>query len=237
MDSRRPKALLSIHDVMPDTLDEVGQLLAICREACHRRITLLVVPGKQWSNSDLRLLRRWCDEGCELAGHGWLHRCRSVNGWKHRIHQRLISRNVAEHLSLSGEEICQLVSRCARWFDEQDFDRPVLYVPPAWAMGAISAKQLLHLPFPMIETLSGIRQVQTLTRTRLPLFGFEADTLFREQFLRVANQLAMATRHLKKPVRIALHPFDHRLRLRASLRRILALDWDAISYRELMRPA
>jgi len=47
--TRRLIGLVSIHDAMPDTLPRIRELIAQLRGHGVDKITLLVVPGKQWS--------------------------------------------------------------------------------------------------------------------------------------------------------------------------------------------
>ena len=67
-------ALVSIHDVMPETRTQVTAMLARLRLPCEA-VTLLVVPGKDWQEGDLDWLRSLQNAGHPLAGHGWSHRC------------------------------------------------------------------------------------------------------------------------------------------------------------------
>lgn len=233
---RSHPALFSIHDVMPSTIGDVGALIEMCRQHGIEKMTLLIVPGCPWQSTDLRQLRIWASMGCDLAGHGWEHRCRSVRGWKHRIHSLLLSRDVAEHLSLRESCIVSLINDCAEWFESNGFHCPDLYVPPAWALGLVSRSKLPDLPFSMIETLSGVRLVEDSSQHRLPLLGFEADTWLREWSLRSfnrANQLAACMRD--KPIRVAIHPRDHHIRLRQDLERTLERRWTAVSYQEIFQ--
>ena len=230
---RRRRALVSIHDVMPETLENVGQLIDLCAQNDVPCPTLLVVPGCDWSDAGIDQIRDWSQQGCELAGHGWIHRCEQIRGWKHRLHSLFISRNVAEHLCLSSDGVVELMRRCGQWFQQKGFDVPKLYVPPAWALGRASVKQLSQQPFAIIETISGLLDVRTGARQRLPLVGFEADTLLRQVAVGAFNRLTrFASPSTKRPIRIGIHPFDDQLRLREDLRRTLAMNFDAVSYQQ-----
>ncbi|PHQ32009.1 polysaccharide deacetylase family protein [Rhodopirellula bahusiensis] len=229
------RALFSIHDVMPGTMDDVGELLGLCRGHGVDKVTLLVVPGCKWQSADLRQLLTWQAMGCELAGHGWGHRCQSIRGLKHRLHSFLLSRDVAEHLSLDERGIVRLMSDCAQWFSCNGLGCPELYVPPAWAFGRVRHAMLTELPFSMIETLSGVRSIRQSRQQLLPLLGFEADTWARESALRSFNSLNRKAANLsKKPVRVAIHPQDHRLRLSQQLNETLGHPWKPVSYRQMM---
>ena len=227
-------ALVSIHDVMPQTLSLVNELLEECRTGGVDHITLLVVPGLEWTVEQLDELRRWQAAGHELAGHGWVHRIGSIRSLYHWLHSRLLSRDVAEHLSLSPTEVVALINRCAGWFVERELGIPKLYVPPAWAVGALPLAARKQLGFSMLETLTGVSLLRQDRSLQLPLVGFEADTAFRSFFLRRWNAWTIhRARAGGKPLRISLHPHDHRLRLADELRRTLSLPWTCRSYASL----
>lgn len=218
---------------MPETMHEVEELIALCVESGVGMPTLLVVPGLDWNRSQLHQLRRWHGEECELAGHGWQHRCPRIRTLYHRLHSLLLSRDVAEHLSYGGDEVLALMRRCADWFVEQDFDLPQLYVPPAWALGNVDATRLTEQPFRLVETLRGVFNVRQRHLKALPLVGFEADNWFRQVFLSGFNRLQASKATLEVPLRIGIHPFDHRLRLRRQLAEFLTRPWESVRYATL----
>lgn len=221
--SRPLPALLSIHDVMPDTLPRVAEILALLRIHKITTCTLLVVPGKGWQPDQLRQLRQWADEGWSLAAHGWHHRARHIRGLYHRLHAAVLSRDVAEHLALSPAQRIDLITESHAWFRCVDLPAPSLYVPPAWALGRLPADRLPNLPFRCLESLSGLHFPASGLQHRLPLTGYEADTPARAAFLRFFNatqfKLARLTR---RSLRISIHPHDLHLHLATQLRHHLA---------------
>ena len=231
---RRP-ALISIHDVAEGTLDKVSQILEyLTSVGIQETITLLVIPGGSWSSQGLDVLRRFQQQGCDLAGHGWIHKCLSPRTWYHRLHSVCLSRNVAEHLALDDSAIAALIRDCFAWFGDSRLTQPELYVPPAWAMGSISRSTLRDLPFRYYETLSGVYDKQRDLFRRIPLLGYEADTAFRSGFLRCLNGFTGLTAVcLNRPVRVSIHPHDLDLRLGRNLRQTLAQVEHAIGYSEL----
>ena len=216
------QALVSIHDVMPETRIQVSEMLVKLALPASA-VTLLVVPGRQWSEEDLTWLRGLQVAGHPLAGHGWTHRCQPPVTLYHRLHSLLLSRQVAEHLSFSGAGIVQLVKDCHQWFADHGLAVSSLYVPPAWALGSLSEGQCSALPFRQVETLTGVLDTRSRNLTRLPLAGFEADTWFRELGLRIFNRLnVVRARHDQVPLRIGLHPFDFSLRMAGQIKLLLA---------------
>lgn len=223
--SRRPGlwALVSIHDVMPETRERVAALLeAMPGHIPPERIVLLVVPGRDWSVSDLDWLHELQQQGYPLAGHGWSHQCNPPRTLYHRLHSALLSRDAAEHLSLDRDAVLTLMEADYRWFGEQGLTAPEVYVPPAWAMGDVPHSALRRLPFRYYETLTGIFDSEADRFRRLPVLGFEADTPGRAWMLRLINavQLRLA-RWWQRPVRVAIHPFDGELYLARDLRACL----------------
>jgi predicted deacetylase len=229
----RRQLLLSIHDVTPDTLDDVEHILCELSELGYRKVMLLVVPGSGWTPASLTRLRALSGYGAEFAGHGWRHVVEEIRGLRHRMHSLLISRNVAEHLALSRPQIRSLVQRCYDWFAANDVPEPVLYVPPAWAMGRIRNDDLDGLPFSQYETLAGIYDSVTGTFRRTAMVGFEADTAFRALSCRVWNWWNLQAAGTSKPVRVAIHPGDLGLLLAEDLRRFLEHGGRALSYRDI----
>jgi len=221
-DAAMPTAMLSVHDVMPRTLSAVAEVLALIEALELVRPTLLIVPGLGWKADQLEQLRAWAAQGYPLAAHGWIHRARRVRGFRHRVHSALISRNAAEHLALSRQQLLALMRRSYHWFARVDLPRPSLYVPPAWALGDLSLQDLNRLPFDTVEVTQGLIDTRT-GRTRLmPLVGFEADTAARALALSAWNrsQIAVAQR-MRQPLRVGIHPNDLSLRLAEPLRQLL----------------
>jgi predicted deacetylase len=223
--------LLSIHDVMPDTLDDVEHIVSELAEFGYDTVTLLVVPGGGWTADSLQRLEALSRSGAELAGHGWRHVVDDIRGLWHRVHSRLISRNVAEHLALSRSQIRSLVQQCYDWFAANDLPEPHLYVPPAWAMGSIDRHDLDQLPFSQYETLAGIYDSGARSFRRTAMVGFEADTAFRALSCRVWNRLNLRGAGTSKPIRVAIHPRDLHLLLADDLRGFLGQGGQALSYR------
>ncbi len=213
---------VSIHDVMPQTLPRVAELLALLGHHQIPAIRLLVVPGKNWSADQIKRLHNWQAAGHTLAAHGWHHRASHIRGLRHRLHSVLISRDVAEHLALSGKDIQALMIRSAHWFEYNGLERPQVYVPPAWALGSISTAQLKATGYRHVEVTAGEIDIASGRMTMQPLVGFEADTRLRALSLQAWNLSQIKLAKLSgTTLRIAIHPQDLQLRLGHSLRRIV----------------
>lgn len=218
------RAHATIHDVRPDTLDRVAELLRLLRPA-GRRVALLVVPGLEWTADGVERLRGWADAGYELAGHGWVHR-RTPRTLYHRLHARVVSRDQAEHLSAPRDELREMVARGRAWFGAHGLPAPTYYVPPAWAMGALQPEDLAAVGYRVAEVQWGWHDLAAGRFLGAPLIGFEADTPWRELALGAFNALQVRIAiGSGRPLRLGLHPFDLELR-RAdeALRRVDEVD-------------
>lgn len=205
---------------MPETLERVAEQLALIERRCPGPVTLLVVPGREWRPTDLDRLRAWSDAGHRLAGHGWHHRAGRIKGLKHRLHNLLISRGCAEHLALDRRGIVDLMTRSRQWFIDHNLPAPELYVPPAWALGPVRASELAATGFARVETISGYLDIASGRFRRAALLGFEAVSAWQVPVLKLSNALnRLLARRL--PLRVALHPNDHRLPLAADLKNTL----------------
>jgi len=229
--------VISIHDVMPETLDRTESIVELLSAAGLRTVTLLVVPGKEWTRPLLGRLEALLDRGAIVAGHGWTHRADTINGFYHRLHSTLISRHAAEHLALDSTGIRRLIEHCYQWFGDNGLPVPTLYVPPAWAMGRIARRELDELPFSRYETLSGVYDAESHRFRRSPMVGFEADTTFRAVSCRLWNAANLAATGTNRPLRVAIHPGDLELELADDVRRLVAEGGNALSYDVFAEPS
>jgi uncharacterized protein len=214
---RKKPVIVSVHDVMPSNLSDILEIIITLRSLGVHFITLLIVPGKDWRLADIVLLRKLRDyDGIELAGHGWRHEVDYFSTLRHRAHGLLISRKEAEHMALEQDQIAGLIHRSYSWFFEAGLKPPDLYVPPAWAMGRISRKQLLRLPYRYYETLFGIYDSYHGKFHPMAVCGYMADSVVRLWLLRWVN--ALNRKFFFLPLRIAIHPNDLRLRLAGELK-------------------
>ncbi|MBT8146320.1 MAG: polysaccharide deacetylase family protein [Gammaproteobacteria bacterium] len=207
--NRQLGAIVSVHDVMPDTLADIKVILQKLRTFGVSPVTILVVPGKNWSAEQIDWLKKQQRQGVVIAGHGWQHHVTMRATFYHKLHGLFLSRMVAEHLSLNEKQIGGLINRCYGWFIDQGFEAPPIYVPPAWAMGPIQNKTLDTLPFRMYENFSGVYQAGGNKIVKLPLAGYEADNLLRTSVLAGWNRFnEERAKQTGRPLRITIHPQD-----------------------------
>ena len=225
------KSIISIHDIMPHTLENIKKIILMLDKLKCSPPTLLVVPGKKWSRNEINFLKNLQKDGYEIAGHGWHHETKDIKTIYHKIHSTLISRNVAEHLSLNNNEIINLMKNCSNWFIENNFEKPITYIPPAWALGNISQKDISESSYNIIETLSGIYIDGKFKR--MPLVGYETDNFFRVVCVTIINLFSENISFLMdKPLRISIHPFDLSYLLSKNLKRILQSERKFYSYKD-----
>tara|TARA_A100000164_G_scaffold46823_1_gene35282 strand:- start:102 stop:806 length:705 start_codon:yes stop_codon:yes gene_type:complete len=225
------QSIISIHDIMPHTLDKIKIIIKKLEKVKCSPPTLLVVPGKNWNKNDINFLKTIQKYGYEIAGHGWYHETKNISTIYHKLHSNFISRNVAEHLSLSNKEIIILMNDCLEWFEKNQFQKPITYVPPAWALGKISKKDISNSSYKIIETLSGIYFEGKFKR--MPLVGYETDNLFRVITVSFINFLSeKISVYTNTPLRISIHPNDFSYQLKSKLEKILNSDRNFYGYRD-----
>ena len=214
--------IISIHDATAGSLPRIVEIAGALRESGCRSADILVVCGSDWTPRQIDALRRLEEQGFRLQGHGWTHRAVTRRDWFHRWHSRLLSRDVAEHLSRPAQSIRQLMECCHEWFERHRFRPPTLYVPPAWALGSVDRETLDQLPYRFYESLTGVYDSHDRRFRRLPLVGYEADTIFREVFLRAFNVANGSYSSLVgSPLRVSIHPDDLQMRLSRRLKRAI----------------
>jgi len=224
--------LVSLHDVMPRTLDAVEEQLRLLAGVGVPRVTLLVVPGRDWGVGELDRLLAWREAGHELAGHGWRHRARHVLGLKHRVYAALVSRSAAEHLALEPSEILALLRRNHTWFVDHGLGAPDLYVPPAWALGRLPVAAYAEAGFSLVEDLRGVHDLRSGRRHVVPAVGFEAINRWRALVLKGSNAGNRLLGRGRGLLRLALHPRDLRLFLHEDVEKALAALGPTATYGE-----
>lgn len=231
--SRGLTALISVHDVMPETRQHIERILQRLEAVPPTAIALLVVPGRAWTADDIDWLRALSASGYPLIGHGWRHECEPPRTLKHRLHSGLISNRAAEHFSCSEDGIARLMCDCHAWFREKELGEVDVYIPPAWALGKISRRRLASTPFRFVETLHGLYDTQAERWRHLPLAGFEVDRRWRAVAMRLVNRFnASLALHRQSPLRIAIHPHDWQYPLVDQLESLLGQVSHHQSYRE-----
>lgn len=226
-------AIVSIHDLSPETIDKVSKIIDTLPEAAKASLVLLVIPGRNWTPEQIDKLRVWQNAGIELAGHGWKHKADKIVTLYHKLHSLFISRDVAEHLSLNSSQIADLMRRNRQWFYENKLQPPECYVPPAWALGRISQHELQQTGYRYIEDTAGYYNTASGKRKNLTLVGFEADTSLRQMALIFWNAVNRMMSSKNRPLRISIHPHDPELKLAAAIGKTINRVDTFMTYREI----
>ena len=230
------KAVISIHDCMPETMYKIQCILKWLKDRNIPPVTLLVVPGKNWTDEHLDLLKNYAHEGHILAAHGWHHHTKPRK-ILHRIHSLIISKNVAEHLDLDRQGILKLMEKSHQWFIQKELSSPSLYVPPAWALGSIDMNTLSKTSYRQIEVTRGLIHLSQNKKPNfqlLPLTGYEADSPFRVHFLSKWNKFQQSQAQAKSlPLRISIHPYDLDLPIVNQLEQQIESVETFLNYRDL----
>ena len=167
----------------------------------------------------------------EIAAHGWTHKCEKDKSFYHFLHSLVLSGNCAEHLSKSKHILIELIKNSYKWFTDNRFVPPTLYVPPAWALGKIHFQDFSLLPFTNYECTTGL-YLDGKYRF-IPLLGFEATTYFKAFFLRFFNFFNYQMAKFIGVVRITIHPRDFQLYLSKDVNNYLSEIGNTILLHEL----
>ena len=224
---------ISIHDVRPNNLNKIIKIINLLFDKYNiRKITLLVIPGLNWNNKQIKILKTLQEKkGIELAAHGWYHKSNPIKTIYHYIHSKILSANSAEHLSRSKLSIIKLLKDSHSWFINQGLNSPTLYVPPAWALGNIDKEDLSALPFNEFEMISGIFINNKFIF--IPLIGFKTKTYFKFIIVKVLNFINYLSYSFFGLMRIAIHPDDFNLLLKGDIDKYLRKITTNFSFSEL----
>ncbi|SVE55600.1 uncharacterized protein METZ01_LOCUS508454, partial [marine metagenome] len=105
------KYYISIHDVAPNNLDSIENIILLMQSKYKiNKLCLLVIPGLDWKTQQVEQLISWQNSGIEIAAHGWNHKSKSKTSFFHMIHGLFLSGNCAEHLSKSRDVLVDLMN-------------------------------------------------------------------------------------------------------------------------------
>ena len=226
------KAYISIHDVGPESLNQVENIISrLSSKFDMNKLSILVIPGLNWEKKHINKIKSWQNNGIKIAAHGWLHKSKKIKTIYHKFHSIIISAKCAEHLSINRQDINNIVSNSYNWFIENDFQSPYLYVPPAWALGKIKRTDLNKLNFTHFECTTGF--IHNNKYHFLPLIGFEEKFLWKSLLRRFFNSFNFMLASFTGVVRIAIHPNDFNLYLKKDIEKYLNKCDEAILLNEL----
>ena len=226
------KSYVSIHDVSPKNLDKIENIIFILNNKFNiNKFCILVIPGLKWNKYQIKKLKKWQNDGIEIAAHGWKHSSKLDKSLYHKIHSLMISKNCAEHLSKNKNDIINLIQKSYNWFISNGFKKPKLYVPPAWALGNINKNDINKLNFLYYECTTGL--IHNKKYYFLPLIGFEEKFLIRGIVRKIFNSLNYFMASFTGVIRIAIHPNDFHLYLKNDIKKYLSKNNETILLHEL----
>ena len=226
------KSYISIHDASPQNLSNIEKNIFTLKNKFQiSKICLLVIPGLDWNQKQINKLKLWQKNGIQIAAHGWKHTAQSKKTLYHKIHSVIISNNCAEHLSKNKQEILTIINDSYNWFISNGFQKPILYVPPAWALGKIKKDDVNRTKFTHFECTTGILHKQKYYF--LPLLGFEEKTYLGSKIRQFFNYLNFFFAYFIGVIRIAIHPNDFNLQLKDDIEKYLYQSKELILLHEL----
>ena len=227
------KSYISIHDVTPKNLENIEKIIFLLNNKFNiNKICILVIPGLHWDQNQINKLKVWQNQGIEIAAHGWQHVSQSNKSIYHKIHSLIISKNCAEHLSKDASDIINLIHKSYDWFISNGFKKPLLYVPPAWALGNITKKDLSELKFSYFECTTGL--IFNQKYIFIPLIGFEEKNFIMALIRKFFNGLNYFMAYFTGIIRIAIHPDDFNLYLKKDISKYLSIKYNYVLLNDLI---
>ena len=225
------KFYISIHDVTPYNLENIENIIyTLQKQYSINKICILVIPGLNWNIHQINKLQTLQKNGIEIAAHGWKHQAETNKTFYHKIHSLILSANCAEHLSKKRSDVFKIIKKSYDWFINNGFQKPLLYVPPAWSLGKIKFEDFKKLDFTYYECTTGI--IHNQKYRFIPLLGFEENTMIKGCLRRFFNKLNYIMAFFTGTIRIAIHPDDFNLYLKDDIVKYLSKSGEAILFHE-----
>ena len=226
------KFYVSIHDVAPNNLDNIENIIDTLQNQFNiNKICLLVIPGLNWSKQGIKKLHIWQNRDVQIAAHGWNHQAELHKTFYHNIHSLILSANCAEHLSKKRQDVFKIIKKSYDWFIKNGFQKPILYVPPGWALGKIKFEDFSKLNFTHYECTTGM--IHNQKYRFIPLLGFEENTIIKACLRRFFNKLNYIMAYFTGLIRIAIHPDDFNLYLKDDIAKYLSKSKELVLLHEL----
>jgi hypothetical protein len=200
-----------VHDVAPATWERCAALLGEARALAPLPATLLVVPRWHGQPSTLAFegaMDAALARGHELALHGWSHLDPlPADSVLQRLRRRFYTAGEGEFAALTCADAARRLALGRRWFERRGWPLQG-FVPPAWLLGADSARALLDAGFEYSCTLDRFLGL----RGQPPLRAWSLVFSTRAAWRRGVSQLwvpLLAQRLRQAPLlRFELHPDD-----------------------------
>ncbi|GEM_PF-6364366 len=213
------RALLSVHDVAPDSLAFLADLLRDLSALRVPAVNLAIVPffhGRgTWTSQEVRRVASAVPPGIrtEVLLHGCYHRRVGANArlpaWR-RLLSSIQSAGEDEFFGLPERDTAERV-RGGRDAVAAAFGRvPAAFVPPAWSGGPPLRAALKGLGFSLAEDHLWLYEVQRDRRLFAPVIAFATRSPWREWLSARWARAVMRAPARGRLLRFAFHPADYR---------------------------
>ena len=224
-----PRALISLHDVSPLTLENCRLAVAMLRELglALSDLTCFVIPfheSRRAIDEDpdtLRFLRELADAGATLVMHGLTHRMPgrawTPAGW-FRAH--VFARGQGEFYRSDAADAERRLEQGRAIFRRAGLEAALRgFIPPAWLLSAAARQVVRHAGFEFYELFGGIVHGDQLLAPRVIGWGSLSEVEARATAIYAALQSCLPA----ADTRLAVHPADMaRASQRRAVRRVLA---------------
>jgi predicted deacetylase len=224
-----PRALISLHDVSPLTLEDCRRAVQMLRELglVAADLTCFVIPfheSRRAIDEDpdtLRFLRELADAGATLVMHGLTHRMPgrawTPAGW-FRAH--VFARGQGEFYRSDTADAERRLEQGRAIFRRAGLEAALRgFIPPAWLLSAAARQVVSRAGFEFYELFGGIVHGDRLLAPRVIGWGSLSEVEARA----TAIYAALQSRLPAADTRLAVHPADMaRASQRRAVRRVLA---------------
>jgi uncharacterized protein len=209
--TRKPRLVVSIHDVAPPFFKQAKQILAQLRSAGVDKVSLLVIPHYRgrWRLDEHADFAAWLREreggGDEIVLHGYEHvEVKPPRGLRDKLKNRLYTVGEGEFLSLSYQEARQRMESGLAIFRNIGI-QSTGFVAPSWLLSQQGVAAARDLGF---EYTNYYLQFSDLTRGKTafaPSLVFGPGNLNEDWALRAQRFVGKLLNRCSL-VRIAIHP-------------------------------
>jgi predicted deacetylase len=215
--------VVSIHDVAPETFDEVRDLARELDRLAVRPRVFKVIPKNLLESRELvHFLRQEQDAGSEIVQHGYSHRRhgRLRGPWTKQLRSRLFAPDDAELLTLTGQQLETLLRE----------GRAILstaglvvtgFCAPGWIEPPRLRTGLQHLGFRYDVGMTSVVDLATGHRVWTDWVGYMGAGAAQEALVGIANRINRAAMPGFSTMKVFFHPQG--ARTAPASRRIL--DW------------
>ena len=230
-----PKFLLSIHDVEPNSMWEVSEILKELKPLVGSRVTAAVIPAPWQRCSDQQatssLIARVCDGVDEILLHGFEHRRR-----KTRNPVSFLLNKSDEFRGISSDEAKEKLFEGKRVITDLFGHNSNGFAPPAWFSGPVDEAMLSSIN---LEFMTNYFHIQQVDGRKRPVATYSWDC-GRYSFLGYLGEMSGRVVSLNSNAipQIVFHPADvQRGFIAFGIRRIKKLleqGYSSTSYHEIV---